>query len=136
MLRGIRIGELDRKVTIQQKSVTRDDLTNEESSSWVTVKSVFAKRMGPKSMEKFEANQQVALTEARYFMRYQSGLDDTMILIDGGEMYHIKGIEQDLGRKQSTILTVEKRDNVALITSDLTTLTADDTSNTSDLKYA
>jgi hypothetical protein len=110
MLRGIRIGELDRKVTIKQKSVTSESLTNEEVITYSTLRSVFMKRLGPKSNESFEANQQVAVSTVQYFGRYYGDYDETMILDDDGIEYHIKGIEV-MDRKSGVKLTCEKRDN-------------------------
>jgi SPP1 family predicted phage head-tail adaptor len=111
MRRGIRSGELDIRITIQSVTETNDAVTNQEVSTYATLASnVPAKRLGPKSNESFEANQQVAVSVSRYMIRNRSGLTEKMRVVDGGVTYNISGIE-NFGRQGYTILTVERRDN-------------------------
>lgn len=108
----IAAGELNRRIAIQSFTVTADSLTNEPVQTWSNLYgSVGAKRLGPKSNESFEANQQVANTEVRYLIRWKDDIDETMRVVEGSNTYYIKGIEESTDRKHWLILTCEKRDN-------------------------
>lgn len=110
MLRGIRPGELDRRVVVKYQVTTNETTTNQELVTWTTLKSKWVKRLIQKSNESFEANQQVANQEVKFFGRYDADLDETMAIEDDGVRYYIKGIES-VDRKTSMTLTCEKRDN-------------------------
>jgi SPP1 family predicted phage head-tail adaptor len=112
MRRGVRSGELDRRITIQSVSTTNDAITNEEVETFSTFKSnVAAKRLGLQSKEDFEANQQVAVVDARYMIRnYGWAITERMLVVEGSTTYRIKGID-DRAREGFVILSCEKRDN-------------------------
>lgn len=108
MLRGIRIGELDRKITIEKANLLIDDFTHERKETWVTLASVYSKRLR-NSRESYEDRQPVAITSGRYMIRWRSDVKETMRINDGGEIYYIEGIE-NMDRKNFLILSVIKRD--------------------------
>jgi SPP1 family predicted phage head-tail adaptor len=111
MLKGItKIGEMDRRVVIQTVSNTKDAETNANVPTYSTYATVWAKRLRQNSNENFEAKQQNAVKTQRYFIRYATGINERMLLVDGAETFKISGIEQGQERKSYLILTVEKRD--------------------------
>jgi SPP1 family predicted phage head-tail adaptor len=111
VLKGIsNIGELDRRVVIQTVSYTVDDETNARIPTYSTYATVWAKRLRQKSEEDYEAKQLPAVKTQRYFIRYATGINERMLLVDGAETFKIRGIEQGPERKSYLILTVEKRD--------------------------
>lgn len=109
-------GELNRRITIKYKVATANAETNDEEIVWTTLRSVWAKRMGPKTSEMFEANQQVSNSQVRFLMGYQgspnfaTAISDNMLIDDNGTEYQVKGTET-VGDNEATILTAEKRDN-------------------------
>jgi head-tail adaptor len=115
---GIRVGELDCRIIIQQLTTTRSTITNYPSPTYSTFATVAAKRLGkanndlyaPSTSEAYEANQQVAINTVRYFIRTLTGVLETMLIVDGTKTYNISGIE-DFGRQGYMILTATKRDN-------------------------
>jgi SPP1 family predicted phage head-tail adaptor len=105
-------GELNRRIAIQSFVETAHSVTNEPVKTWSNLyASLATKRLGPKSSESFEANQQVANIEARYLIGWKNDIDETMRVVDGSNTYYIKGIEESTERKGWKILTCEKRDN-------------------------
>jgi head-tail adaptor len=139
MLGGIDIGELDTRLLIQSWTSAKNAVTNQPVKTWANLKTIWVKELGPKSKEQFEARQQVAREEVRFFARSSSvfglltadnsnvtadnlnitadnylGLvkiiDETMRCIRRGEMFYINGIESS-GRRGFVIITAEKRDN-------------------------
>jgi SPP1 family predicted phage head-tail adaptor len=110
MLKGIDIGSLDRRISLRSFSVTKDAETNANVRTYTTVATVWAKRLGKKSIEDFEAKQPTAITTQRYLIRHKSGVAEKMQLVDANEIFEIKGIEEGPSRRSYLILTVEKRD--------------------------
>lgn len=111
MMGSVRIGEMDIRIIIQSVSTANNALTNQEEKTFSTLATVWAKRLGPKSTEGFEADQQVAVSDVRYMIRRRTDLRETYRVIDGSNTYEIKGIE-DFGRAGDyMIITCEKRDN-------------------------
>ena len=110
MLRQVRIGDLDRKITIQSVSETLDSETNHSVLTYSTLATVWAKRLKVQSNESYEAKQQVAVNVVRYLIRYRTGITERMRIVDNGSTYEISGIEE-IDRKNTLILTAEKRDN-------------------------
>lgn len=105
-------GELNRRIAIQSFTEVPDSMTNAPVKTWSNLyNSVAAKRLGPKSSENFEANQQVANIEVRYLINWKDDITEVMRVIDGANTYYIKGIEESSERKHWLILTCEKRDN-------------------------
>jgi SPP1 family predicted phage head-tail adaptor len=110
-LKGLNIGSLDIRITIQDFTTTTDEETNAPIKTWSTLKTVWAKRLKKWSNEQFEGKQPVANTSERFMIRYTTGINEKMRLIDGDSTYEIMGIEQGADRKTILILTVERRDN-------------------------
>lgn len=138
MLSAINIGELDIRLRIESASYDKDPVTNQKTPTWSELKTVWASELKQLSSEKFEARQQVARDEVRFFVRSSAvyGMltaDNTLITADSsqitadmtgrykivnermrvirrGEILYINSIEGS-GRRGFCILKTEKRDN-------------------------
>lgn len=109
-LKGIDIAELDKKVIIEQPTYSNDSLTNEQIDSWSTFATVWAK-CDDVTNEKFEADQEVAVGDSQWMIRWVSGLTEKMRINDGGVYHYIKGIKTT-DRNVTIQFRTEKRDNV------------------------
>lgn len=136
---AINIGELDTRLIVQTATYSKNAVSNQKVESWELLKTIWVKVLGPKSNEGFEAKQQVARDEVRFFARSSAAFglltadnsnitaDNTQITADNylgvakiidekmrcicrGEIFYINGIERS-GRRGFVILTAEKRDN-------------------------
>jgi SPP1 family predicted phage head-tail adaptor len=109
-MKPLNVGKLDRRIVIHYSSETADADTNEPVKTYSTLATVWAQRLTNASVEKFEADQQVALQTVRYRVRYRSDVAETMRIVDNGVVFEILGIEQ-VDRKSSMILSAQLRDN-------------------------
>ncbi|HYG02109.1 MAG TPA: head-tail adaptor protein [Chryseosolibacter sp.] len=139
MLEGIEIGELDTRIRVESYSTSNHTTTNQEVKTWATLKTIWAKELGPSSREKFEAKQQVAIDETRFLVRSGAAfslltadnsnitvdntqitadnfagtvriIDEKMRVVRRGEVLYISGIE-GTPRRGYVILKAVKRDN-------------------------
>jgi SPP1 family predicted phage head-tail adaptor len=110
MIGGIRVGEMDVKITLRSLTTTKSTITNYDTPSYSDLATVWAKRLGPASKEGYEANQVVSLGTARFMIRRRTDVIETMQIVDGSITYSISGIE-DFGRQGYMILTATIRDN-------------------------
>lgn len=84
----IRAGRLNRRVTIQQKSVTRDAI-GAEVIAWVDVATVWAE-VSPYSGREFVALRQAQdEITTRITIRYRSGITPAMRIVHGQAKYDI-----------------------------------------------
>lgn len=110
-LNGITIGEFDRLIVIEQPTLSKDSVTNEQLQvTWSTFVSVWAKFMGS-SDDKIEADQKVAVTNDKWLTRYASGVNETMRINDNSVYHYIKGIDRT-DRGVTLLIKTEKRNNV------------------------
>lgn len=146
MLRGIRPGELDQRLTIWSVSTSRESGTNQEIRSHSILTTVSAKQLsvtnrsndlidgGSKSNERYEAQQVVAVDLVRFFMRWSttvSSVTEKMMMSIGAKVYEVSG-KEDPGRRMGyIILSGELRNNLS-VTADRTDITADSTYITGD----
>lgn len=92
-------GELDQRVTIQNKSVTR--ATNgEEVVTWVDVATVWAKVAQIRGREFFAAAQMQDAVDLRVNIRYRSDVTREMRLLWRGNPLDIVGVIEN-GRKEA-----------------------------------
>lgn len=115
------IGAMDTRITIQERTVTGDSVTNEDVETWEDFATCWAElkpisrsvgdTVNPgqgQSIELFEADQQVAKDMLRLKIRFIAGLDETMRIVIDGTYHYIKGIEE-WGRKSYIVLLTESR---------------------------
>lgn len=87
----MRAGELRHRVTIQQKSVTRDSF-GAETVSWTDVAVVWAAIEPLQGREFFSAQQVNAEVTTRIRIRYRSGITPAMRVLFGSRAFDIQGI--------------------------------------------
>lgn len=67
----MRAGLLDRRITIQQKTITQSD-SGEEQESWSTLAEVWAQKIENRGQERFAAQQYVGHSVRTFRFRYSS----------------------------------------------------------------
>lgn len=107
-LDGVWIGDMDRKITIEQSTETRNDTTSEVVKTWSTFVTAYAGRLQD-SAENFEVQKQVSNNIAKWAIRYMTGITEQMRVNDHGEIHYIKGIVRK-DRDCMLVLTTERRD--------------------------
>ncbi len=73
----ITAGDLDQRITIQNKSVTRNAI-GEEVVTWADLVTVWAHVMPLRGAAFHAANQDQHTVDARFFIRTRTGLDESM----------------------------------------------------------
>jgi SPP1 family predicted phage head-tail adaptor len=108
-LTGLKIGGLDRKITIQQKTVSRTAL-GDETEAWGTLASVWAKVIPMSGREYFNGQsvQRTSSKFSRFQIRYLASVsqDTQLRVLYQGLTYDIQNIAE-IGRKAGLELTGE-----------------------------
>lgn len=81
-------GRLDRKVTIQVNTPTKDDFGG-EADSWGTLAIVWAEITQVSGRETFEADQIAAVAQVRFRIRYRSDVTAKNRISYNGNLYNI-----------------------------------------------
>lgn len=81
--------DFNRLVTLQERTPSGDAYT------WSTFKRAWAKRLTGPGSEFMAGEQVLAQTDARYVMPWTSGVDPTMRLVDGDDIYNITNVATD-----------------------------------------
>lgn len=112
MLKGINPGMLDRRVTIQARTLTYDAYNN-PTETWNDTATVWTQVEYPKtgSGEVYDDNVQIASRVAVFTIRYYAGLDaGTNRLKYETDIFDIERISE-VGRRNFTQLTAKLKDN-------------------------
>lgn len=106
----MKAGEFDRRIVIQNVTITRGEGGGEEKS-WSTYTTIWAKREYKTGNEGTEADQTVSSNIAVWTIHYDSAKipDATMRIKDGSNYYEIKAV-QEIGRKEGFKLITEIKD--------------------------
>ena len=109
MLKGDNPGKLDRRITIQQRTVS-GNAYSEPIETWTTLATVWAGVEYPitGSDEETSDNLNVARQRAIFTIRYIDSVDFISRILYGTEIYDIERISE-VGRRQYLKLTAEKR---------------------------
>ena len=99
----MRAGELNRRIVIQQKSITRL-ASGAESSSWLTLANSWAKVVQQKQDEEIENDSHLLTDQLTFKIRYRSDLDNEMRILYEGSYYEILSIKE-LGFRKGLSLT-------------------------------
>jgi head-tail adaptor len=113
MITAIRVGEMRKYLSVKTVIKTNEPITNAEVLTLEFLKYKWAKRIGPSSNELYEADQQAAKSQVRYFGRLDRTITEEMVITDGTTDYNIKGIEF-FDDDSSMVITCEKRDNISV----------------------
>lgn len=96
-------GPLDRRITIQTHTDTRDG-AGEPVPAWTTLATVWANVLHLRGTEPFEGQQFNAQRVTVFTIRYRDDVDETMQVSFDGQTYDIEGISE-LGRRDGLELT-------------------------------
>jgi SPP1 family predicted phage head-tail adaptor len=106
----MKLGKLNRLITILERQVTKDPVYNTEIVEWVVLTTAYAEvqDMLPSRAERIAEGINIARRPARVRMRWRPDIDSTMrISVDGREMRIVAG-PIELGRRGGLELMVEE----------------------------
>jgi len=98
MLRGIRVGSYDHRITLYVSSEVTDLLTNEITYTYSEGSKLWAMKTLKSSTERFESDQQAFNDMVTFYVRYSNysaSIKQTDIFKEGSKYYSILGIQQD-----------------------------------------
>ena len=95
-------GELNQRITLQQKTVTRNGI-GEEVVTWSDVVTTWAKVMPLRGNAFYTANQEQHVIDARFLIRERSGLNVGMRLLWKGAPYDITNLIPGTDHYRGTI---------------------------------
>ena len=104
----LRVGDLDRRITLRNHTYGRDEYGGETETT-TTDTEVWAKLSYERGKEEIEGDQQIAYTATIWTIRYRTGIDKKTKIIYSGNTYDIKNI-QELGRRRYLKITTELRE--------------------------
>lgn len=87
----MKIGKMDRKITIQRATSTRDELGS-VSKTWADIATVWAERRNLKGREHVEALQRTTEAQTLFVIRYSSQVKSVTSadrIVQGGEFFNI-----------------------------------------------
>lgn len=110
---GVRIGKLDRKITIQEPVYTTNDHNEDEISDWDNVATVWAKTEQRQGSEVVDADRVTYYETTIFTIRYRADLNVRMRIIFQSIPYRIFSIVEHKGsRKGYMELAAEVMDNI------------------------
>ncbi len=110
MAKGVRPGQLDRRIEIQEPTETRT-ARGSVTETWTTIARVWAGLSFPSSgnAESIEADQLVATTRVVFTIRYRDTITEKMRIVYGNENYSIIPPIEEQGRKTYLLIRAEKQ---------------------------
>ena len=109
MAKQLNLGELNRRIDIQQETATRGT-SGQEILAWETLASVFAKAsyVATGAGESVAADQVIVTTRTDFIIRYRAGLTEKMRIVYRASNYGILNIQEYGGRNQFLLLQAHK----------------------------
>ncbi len=109
MAKKAAIGEMNRRIVIQEETATRGS-SGQPISSWSTLCSCWAKLDFPStgSGEQVSNDQVIVTTRADFIIRKRDGIDEKMRIVYGGSNYSIININEHGGRNEFLLLQAQK----------------------------
>lgn len=103
----LRPGRMDRRLTLQSKSVTRNGM-GQEIVSWANGDTVWAEVIVMKGREDFEAKQKTSVQMTRFVIRYRTDVTEgsNRILYENN-WYDINSIAE-IGRREGLSIIAER----------------------------
>lgn len=95
----MQVGALDRRLTIQGFTSTRDPETNEEIQTWADLATVWANRRDVSAREFFSAGGENTEQQSVFTIRWRAGLTSSLRLIQNGQTFDVTGVSE-IGRRQ------------------------------------
>ena len=102
-------GELDRRVDLKTKTVTRDSWNHPEVA-YVTLDTVWAKKLERLAGEKIGENQLVSSNRVEWTIRYRNDISADSYIEYDSQKYWITAT-REIGRKELLLIFTELRDN-------------------------
>lgn len=102
----MRAGRLNRRVVIQQRLSTENEL-GEKVSGWSTVTTVWANIMQKSGMETIRNDMQMSVVDSSIRIRYRTDIHAGMRVLDGNTVYDIQAVILDRQNKQFTDLVCQ-----------------------------
>ena len=102
-------GELDRRIVLKTKSVTRDSW-NHPVQSYVDLDTVWAKKTERLAGEKIGENQLVSSNRIEWTIRYRNDVSADSYISYDSQKYWITAT-REIGRKELLLIYTELRDN-------------------------
>lgn len=96
---------LDRRITIQQQSVSTD-ADNQTVETWAEWARPWAQYIPQAGSEAMDGGQIVAAARARFVTRYRAGVDESMRILHDGKMYSILSVIE-VGRRDGLDILAE-----------------------------
>lgn len=110
---GIRIGKLDRKITIQEPVYANNDHNEDEIVDWGNVATVWAKTEQRQGSEAVDADRVTYYETTIFTIRHRTDLNVRMRIVFQNEPYRIFSITEHKGtRKGYMEIAAEVMDNV------------------------
>ncbi len=103
------VGELDRRVTIQQQNTVKDIYNQDVDGAWVAFKTVWASVEDSTGSEQLLSDQITATRITTMTIRYLSGVTEMMRIVYAGRVYDIESIERP-DRNRSLIIKTQVSD--------------------------
>ena len=100
-------GRLDRRITLQRKTVTQDEY-GQEIETWTDLATVWAEKRDMKGSERWQAQQKVAEVETTWRIRWRDGITPLDRLLDGDQVYDVTGVAE-IGRREGLEITASAR---------------------------
>ena len=101
----MKAGRLDRKITIEDYTITTNDY-GEEEKTWSTWATVWAEKRDKKGREYFEQSGEYTEQQTVFKVRYRDGVKATMRIKYDGTTYDIVSVAE-LGRREGLELIAE-----------------------------
>lgn len=102
-------GKLDRRVTIQQPTETRDEFGS-VTKVWTDLVSVWAHKREMSARERFAAGQELSERSAIWIIRWRTDITAKMrIRDDQGQLWDIQAVTEGFGRRESLALPCIRR---------------------------
>lgn len=108
MKAGIRAGELDQRIVIEEATITKNEY-NEEEETWATFEEVWADYLPFGGREFWSSQQITAKAMGTFGIRYLPGLLPTMRISYQGMLWDIQRIDDD-GRKTKMVIFANTRE--------------------------
>lgn len=99
-------GELDTRIIFQEKVETGRDGVGAPIYAWTSVRSVWAKRRDLKGRELLLAQAHTPTGAIEYTVRYMTGINTDMRIVDDGQPYDITHIGR-IARKEGLLIQVK-----------------------------
>ena len=106
-LLGMRIGRLDRRITVQVNTTTQDS-SGEDIASWATLVIVWAQVSPKAAAESLQGDQVHATAVTEFRIRYRSDVTVATRISYNDQTYDITGV-MELGRREGLLITATVR---------------------------